>query len=473
MSIIDQKRKVFGNVAALSTLTSGMPNLKLSSSLPSVNNNGDVITLLTDLIKVLIGYDKLVSTLTETLTDQAPLIEQELKRFLKKELKSIVSCGVNPSLPSFIKSTGSGVVTPVDKIDFFDLLKTDPNSEAGKLLYNDVPTSILTDSTDLNTFLYGVIQKDGVSQTWNSTKQIIDITFQSQDNLNVNPNNSLIFKANPNYDNKSLTQFNDDFIDSLILFDTNNIINAIVDSSFGSISSSVKKTTKQLENEAKINDIINKIANSDNDDDIDDSYFTFTNEELQNQQREADIRKNGIRKLECCSKISASIPITNLTSFNDEYLTATTRSQKYEVVNKNITLLANQTAVNSNESSDNINIKLNFVQTMINNLTHVFVNTIISPKVISIFLINNKIIYGQSASYNDATDFMKKNKTLTETVVKKVNELIIKTLLTIAVKEITTRVSQFAMMEEIKKNKAKLATLLSLVGAPTSTIRSI
>jgi hypothetical protein len=257
------------------------------------------------------------------------------------------------------------------------------------------------------------------------------------------------------------------------LFDTNNIINAIVDSSFGSISSSVKKTRTQLENEAKINDIINKIANSDDDDDIDDSYFTFTNEEIQNQQREADIRKTGIRNLECCSKIPASIPMTSLTNFNDEYLTANTRSQKYEIVNKNITLLANQTAVNSNDSSDDINIKLNFIQNMINNLTHVFVNTIVTPKVISIFLVNYKIIYGQSASYNDATDFMKKNKTLVQTIIKKVNELIIKTLLTIAVKEITTRVSQFAMMEEIKKGKAKLATLLSLVGAPTSSIRLI
>lgn len=128
MAVINKKKKVFGKIAAAKTLSSGMPKLKLSSSMPSINNDGDAITFLTDLIKVLVGFQALVTTVVETLTNSLPKIERAIKKALKVELKSIVSCGVDPSLPTWIQSTGAGIVIEVRKIDFLDMLRTDPNS---------------------------------------------------------------------------------------------------------------------------------------------------------------------------------------------------------------------------------------------------------------------------------------------------------------------------------------------------------
>ena len=118
-------------------------------------------------------------------------LEKDIKKALKTELKAIVSCGIDPSLPSFIKSTGSGIVIEVKKIDFLNLFKIDARTKVGGLLYNDV-TPALIDSTDLNTFLYGVLQNDGQTKTWKdkSGNGLFDITFNA-DGVGTRPNNTL------------------------------------------------------------------------------------------------------------------------------------------------------------------------------------------------------------------------------------------------------------------------------------------
>jgi hypothetical protein len=86
-SVKDKKNKIFGFIAAariiagdskipgLDALTnaalgskSGLPKPSVSTSFPSINNNGDPILFLTDLIKSLIGFDALVGGLTDMLT---------------------------------------------------------------------------------------------------------------------------------------------------------------------------------------------------------------------------------------------------------------------------------------------------------------------------------------------------------------------------------------------------------------------
>jgi hypothetical protein len=459
MSIIDKKKKIFGNIGAAKTLTDGLPKLKLTSSMPSVNNGGNSITFLTDLIKSLIGYEKLVSELVDILAHALPEIEREIKTALKTELKSIVSCGVDPSIPAWFKTSGPGIVIKVDQIDFFDLMKADPNSKGGELLFGDA-------STDFNRFLYDTIQNDGSTQTW---KGILDFTFNS-----IGPvNNTLTIKANPSYNTKTLTDLDNNFIDSLSLFNSEQIINNIIDILFGSISVDIKKTTKQLKKEAEVNDVIDCMVDSDADDPIDDSFFTFTNEEVYQQDLKADQRKNGIRLLQCCNKIKATVPLNFLTDFNNQMSAATTTATKKVVIAENLDAMADQNTVNSTDQTDGISIKLNFIQEIINNLIKAIVGIVISPKVATIFLVNYKIIYGPDAEYDGATEFIKANKNLFKAIIKKITEIIIKKLISIALKEIAQLVAKTQVVKQVEKGKAKLAQLLSLVGIPQDTIRMI
>lgn len=468
MAIIDKKKKVFGKIAAAKTLTEGMPKLKLSSSFPSINNNGDSITFLTDLIKSLVGYEALVSAVVDTLTHSIPKIEHEIKKALKVELKSIVSCGVDPHLPLWIQSTGSGIVIEVNKIDFMDILRTDPNSVGGKLLYNDVTTP-LTNSSDFNTFLYGVIQDDGNTYTW---RNIFDITFNSL-GTGGNPNNTLTIKANSSYNPKTLTDLNNDFIDSLTLLSTENIVNKIMDVIYGSISSTIGKSLKQLENEAQINSIVDKMVNNVNKNPINDSAFSFTKEETYSQQIEALNRKKGIAALNVSSVVPSSVPISSLTSFNTDMNAATTLLQKKDALTSNLNKMASFSALNVPNKIDVPTVKLNFIQQIISSMVKSIINIFLSPKVIFSFVINYKIVYGPTATFTDAIDFIKKNKNLMNSIMKVIAQELIKILLSIALKEISSLVAEAIAKRQKEKSVNKLAQLQSLIGVPTDTIKKI
>jgi hypothetical protein len=498
MSIQDKKSKIFGNIAAGRTLVDGkigVLNKKKAKSLESFNNSkGKTISFLTDLIASLVGFMVLIDTIVDTITFYLTKIEREIKKGLKIELKSIVSCGVNPSIPSFLKSTGTGIIIPVNKIDFFDLFKTDPTTKAGRLMYQDV-TNPLSNTSDFNTFLYTVIQDDGVTHTWvNNGKSILDIRFDSN-GTGSNPNNSLTIKANSSYDTKKLTDLNNDFIDSLTLFNSVGIVNRILDSIYGSISVNINKSKKQLENEAKINTVINKFIDSDANDQITDDYFTFTNEETFEHEKEATLRQQGIKKIETSKTINTSIPIEMLTDLNTEMSQPNLNdTQRKNIISNNLTKMADQTTVNnlptipkiinnpnlpsmpnlpSISSPDDISIKMNFIQEIFNTLTKTIIGTIISPKVILIFLINLKIVYGQSVEYEDGVDFIKKNKNIFKSLIKGVSNIIIKILMGLALKEISKLMAQIIIKKRIEKAKTKKDQILSLTGPSLQTLNNL
>lgn len=465
MSVLDKKKQVFGEIAAAKTLTSGMPTLKTNSSMPSINNDGNVILFLTDLVKALIGYEALVSALVDTLTHSIENIEVDVKKSIKLELKSIVSCGVNPQIPSWLTSTGNGIIIPVNKIDFLDMLHTPPNSIGGTLMYNDITTPY-TISNDFNTFLYGVIQDDGIPHTW---QNIIEVTFNSV-GIGGNPNNTLTIKTTSNYDTKSLSELNNDFIDSITLFNTENILNKLIDIIYGSVSSFIGKTLKQLESEEKINDIIDKMVNSDTINGLNDSDFIFTNDQLLQQEDYARKRNLGIITVATSTIDQSSVPINNLIDVTAQLTGVTSTIQKKEVITNGLNNMANSSVENVSNISDKNSAKLDFIQQLVMGLVKSIVNIILSPKVLLVFLINAKIIYGQSFNYTDPIDFIKKNKNLLQTIIKDISEELIKILIAIVLKEINKLVVEMVAKKQKEKIAYKIAQLQSLIGVPTNLI---
>jgi F0F1-type ATP synthase assembly protein I len=470
MNVISKQKEVFGKIGAVKTLTEGLPKLKLSSSFASINNSGDVISFLTDLVKTLVGFEALVSSVIDTITHSLPRIEKEVKKALKVELKNIVSCGVNPSLPSWMKSTGPGINIQVKKIDFADILRTDPNSVAGQLIYNDITTP-LVNSTDFNTFLYGVIQDEGIEYSW---KNIITFKFVANGAPFGFSNNSLIIKADQAYDNKTLTDLNNDFIDSLILFNSDNVVNKVMDIIYGTVSSTIGKSFKQLESEAQINTIIDKMVANNDKNPIPDSAFSFTKEETYKQQAEALARKKGSINLKTTNDIPSSVPISQLTDFTQQFKSAGGNViQQKDAIKNGLTNMANASALNVPNPIDVVSSKLNFIQQIIVTLIKSIVNIVLSPKVILTFVLNYKIVYGPQATFTNGVDFIKKNKNLMNRIMKVIAEELIKILLAIALKEIAVLVSKAMAKKQKEKVTLKLAQLQSLIGVPTNIIQQL
>ena len=81
-------------------------------------------------------------------------------------------------------------------------------------------------------------------------------------------------------------------------------------------------------------------------------------------------------------------------------------------------------------------VKQNFIQNIINTIIKSIVSIILSPKVLTLFVINFKLIYGQNADFSDPIDYLKKNKQLMNTIMKSIAQEIIKILIKIAILDI-------------------------------------
>ena len=81
MGIVDDKKKVFGQIGALRTLTEGFPDVTLTNSFPSLNNDASSLDFLIDLLKSLIGFEEMKGSVVDILTYQLRDIELEVVYF--------------------------------------------------------------------------------------------------------------------------------------------------------------------------------------------------------------------------------------------------------------------------------------------------------------------------------------------------------------------------------------------------------
>jgi hypothetical protein len=135
--------------------------------------------------------------------------------------------------------------------------------------------------------------------------------------------------------------------------------------------------------------------------------------------------------------------------------------------------MANLSVINVPNPVDIASSKLNFIQQIITSIIKSIVGIILSPKVILVFLINYKIVYGQTATFSDPIDFIRRNKNLINEIMKVIAVELIKILLTIALKEISILVAQAIAKKQIEKNTNKLAQLQSLIGISPNLIRNL
>tara|TARA_R110000796_G_scaffold61077_2_gene141402 strand:- start:46636 stop:48120 length:1485 start_codon:yes stop_codon:yes gene_type:complete len=483
MAIVDKKRELYAKLSAISAL-SKVPKQKVNSSISSMNNQLNSSEFLIELATVLVGAKVIKDYVVDAITNRLPDFELAIKDNLKKELKEVVSCGVNASIPEWFQSGGSGVELKIPNIDFYDLMKTDPTSFAGELIYSDTSSGLA--SKDFNTYLYYTIQTPTTTTVWGSSVNGVDILestfFESTIAATGSPsrNNIIKYTASPTYSNKTLPDFNNDFIDSLSLFgnpsslDSPKFITLIMEELFGSVSSSsgVGKSKKQIKKELEVKEVLNCILNSE-DGNITDNFFTFDNETLAKIDRESNNRKNGIRELQTCDNLAVQISLRDVSNEISTILSATTKSEESKAIEE---ALDNLAQIQANFSSNNVNkgtIKNNFFIEIIKKLQLIFMSTIITPEFISVFAINHQIIYGKGSSYDGPIDFIRKNKKLVTDISLIVLDMLLRLLLNLVLLYITIRLKQKFADDEIEKAKNYVIALLSYTGVPPEIITQL
>ena len=476
MSKNNQKRSINGIVGAYKTLNDGYPK-SVSDKSDSINNKfgearkkkQEAQDFVTDIIKKIAGYKAITEGVVNLLTTELENIEVIVKQALKTDLKKYISCGTNPSIPDFMKHQTilpgqTGIDIKLKSIDFTGMMFIDPNTDTGNMIYNDPGAGL--NSTDFNTFLFSAVQ-DTNQQDW---KDILSIDFD--------PNTATInLRASAKYSNpangKSLIDLNNDYLDSVKLFNTDKILSNIIDSIFGTISSSVLKSLSGLEKEEEVNNIITNLINSEDGVIIDNSFFEFdTNDKIRQRQSVSD-RKKGITKLATCGNVESTVSLETLQSVVNDILKSTTTAEKRDSVIKGIGSMGNELSTNVDDV-DKPSVKLGFIDTIIEKLTLSITNIVLTPKVVLLIAMNYAIINnGKPSGDLDIIQFIKDNKVLFKSIIDSIKNKIVEYLLSLALKEISKLVSEQIIAKQTEKALAAKTQLLSLVGIPQDILRLI
>lgn len=463
MSIINQKKQIFGNINTLNVLNDNFPKLPNINSFLSISNSTNSTQFLLDLVNSLVGYESLIEYLVNTITYNLEDIEDLVKDEIKNEITQMVSCSVNPEIPNWLKN--EGVTMKVKSVDFFNILKTSPTSESGKLLYaKDL-------NSDFNYFLYKALQSPGVSQSWGAEtigKNVISVVFNDVSD-NPDNNNTFTFKTFKTFDEnstKKLTEFNNSVINSVGLFGSPNtggpekIINLVMDSMYGSIKKLLNTSESQIQSELEIKEVIDKIINNDSDE-IDDSFFTFDNNTTNRISEESRNIKNGVKIIKTCGNLPVSIPTELLTEIQESIENVSTKVEVKTAVTNGLMKLANSQASQTNNPTDKNTVKTEFFNSLVKTLTTEIASSILKPSFVSIILINNKIIFGELNDKITGIDFIKLNKKIINKLVKTVKSILITALLTLIISQLTKMISKKIVGDKIEKVKNRQKTLAS------------
>ncbi len=235
MSLADDKRSVFNTIGAYSSLMEQGDNIRQSDLFPSINNKNDIVPYLLDVLKVVAGTEAIKEAIGGIFTKLIDEVEPKMKEELKKQF---TQSNANEPLPSNFVT--NGITVKVKTIDVNGILKDDPSSEAGNLVYGSVE--------NFNTKAYDAILNAGSDVGFSN----LSIKYlESSDEFQIKPSGSV-----PN-----VGQFFSDYIDDVQLIDKKLIISGVMGLIYGTITKLQNKTVEQAHEELEVETLLEQVLN--------------------------------------------------------------------------------------------------------------------------------------------------------------------------------------------------------------------
>lgn len=381
-------------------------------------------------------------------------IEPEILTIIYEEILALIGCdqqlGYVPNTPVYIK---------VSSIDLTGLLKIDPTSQVGKLLYEKSSVVIQNNPFPLNKELYSVTQSTNPYSVDNSQfyvgtsgQNLFDIQF-----LEINPTTGIgggWFKVTPkarfdvnNNPSNLVGQFVQDYYSTIKLFDGHNLYSWLMNFLTGALSIKLGDSDVQIKDKSWFSIMIQRIlglcfdnrseidvsgnAKISPSDGIDQSFFELDSIDLREiDQKINNIKKGVITFVECDN---VDIPINTEGILNELDKLRYVKDNDFNSVANSLT--ANIVDPNSpNKNLPNLEVfDKEFIKLLITGL----VSAILSPKVLlPIFTMMKSV--GQSIDDNADTfeKFFKQFKTFAINVISRISAIFVKTLFEIIKRDI-------------------------------------
>lgn len=458
MSLFTIKKELLNEIKAIKSLNSLLGNLDDFGAFSGINNSNNVLDFLLDLLKSIVGLEQLKAQLVDFLTYNLEPLEQTIKQLLISFLGEKYNCGIDAKIPDdLVEGLGDGFNLSVKEIDFFGLLKVDPNSIEGEILYGNI-------DRDLNRFIYDVLQ--GNTGSW---KGLVVLEYLERGIVEGRQIANVIkITIDPSWEGKSVNQFITTLVNSINLYSLSSLVNQVVNLIFSPITSLLNKSRGELRNEAVAEEIVTRIINLP-DVEIDNSYFEFNRQDEAALRRRVDEKARGYTIIESCGELESFVDIETLVDFNNNFALAVNEIEQKNIITDLFTTVAENATRDLNISDAN-NASGNIVIGFFNGVIKSIINILISPKMMLIFKIYLKIV-GQTIGYVTFEDFFNRNRAFFIDLIRNlVLPLFIEFVLNLVKKELTQLVivDQLERQKEMLKNRT--LSIISLLGINTDII---
>lgn len=439
------------------TVISGLDALTSGNSIGSINDQSkNLLPFFLDLLKAsCLNNAKTVKDrvrceinriLIGILVDFLPVLIKIIKEGIVEAIKSGLLCGTDFTIPN----PAPTVTLPINRLDLTGMMKIDPNGPGG-LLFGDP-------SRDFNRFLLDIVSNSG-NGTWtdSSGEPLLDV---SSDGLLITLTVS---------DNKVGTSFQDyivSYINSVELFSLKNITANIMDFIFGSISQSLNLSTETISDKLKMDASVDKIMDTDPNDPnliIDDSFFEFTDDELLAIQQKSDDLSRGVNVVDLgCGLLETTISDKVLEDISKlDVGTPKEVKDTLELVFKTVGEDLSETG----GEKEGRTMKAGFDLNAILSIPKILMRMIITPKIISVYQVSNKVVNDTYLNVSSGFDFSKAAKTFFEYVVRESLAALLEILFNIIKRQILALIASVIVTIIKEKIKLFIGSITSITNA--------
>lgn len=416
------------------------------------------------------------------------------------------------------ETNAKGITVRVPSIDMFSLLKFYPLGETGQMFYFDVNSDgvnqpkYLYRSCDFNAWLWWVMNytdnKSSSGYPWDNRvhyiedfkgndgqanrelfveshigdsplykvgnigkkKHIISAYYQEIGTTLNNSNVLHVFGCAETYKtdipglNKSVFEFNADYIYSLKLFDsktlTAQVINALTGlagAMFGMFSLEVNVLIKKVEK--TVEKVISKPIKVG-----DEGYFIFSEEEYNDIVNDATLRYNGEYATHNDTNDNVVLNVTEITNAIKKIDGAETNKEKEEAITYSIKALCDSTKEYSIGINTPFTQQKDIIMKFIKEIVTQISLQMLTPKVMLLFAINDYFLSNKNNVQIDIEGFMKNFWNIISSCIMKISELILQSLLDMVlgyIRPILVLVVEKLLLETLTYYKELLTDLLS------------
>ena len=416
------KQDIFELISLNKTVCNNLPKFNIPKVLPNVpdlNPSQAVIDFLNDILAIVSGinFDEMRMQLINWLVENLSALEKDLSFSLIDSLNSCFLCKITPNIPDWMftklsnGNEGIGINIELNKIDLTCMFGFNPNTSAGKLIYDGNTV------TDMNAFLWSVIQKNGEPLVWKDPVSGVEIAeFRyyenssiayieksgSVDYQDITPRPRVFnMRIMETYRDKNLIVYMNDYFNSLNpFFDVDKVVPNIVDLIYGTITNKVNLGESCLTKQAELDESISNYIDGgiDNlDITFDNSFYTFDNQQIKNIKEKVKQKQEGkIHYKNCCTKEVSYIDYGTVESGYNSIKSGSTLQEKIDSYTKTIDKLVEESSSKVN-SLDKSLASAEFLSSFITSLQLVLTKLVLSPKNLMMantlyFLVNNKPI---------------------------------------------------------------------------------